>query len=120
MNDIEKSRVAYVQQLETKLAHLQNEYEKHKAIADKWEPRVTVKTDTETGKVTFGLQFGGKYVHATVSQNYLAQMDTTTATSEICDALVESLVVSELRKIFAPEIERMSRGAFSVTNAGKW
>lgn len=120
MDDIEKNRVQYVQQIETKLSHLQTEYEKYKALADKWEPKLTVKTETETGKVTFGLQFGGKFVHATVSPEYLVQMDNTTATSEISDALVESLVVSEIRKIIAPEVERLQRGAKTTSNAGKW
>ena len=120
MEDIEKSRAVYVQQLETKLQHLQAEHDKYKTIAERWEPKLTVKTDTETKKVTFGLEFGGKFVHATVGDTWLAGMDATGATSTIVDALVESLVVSELRKVIQPEVERAQRGVQAIQSAGKW
>ena len=120
MDDIEKSRVAYVQQLETKMQHLQAEHDKYKAAADKWEPKLTVKTDAESKKITFGLEFGGKFVHATVADALLGQMDATGATSTIVDALVESLVVAEIRKVVQPEVERAQRGAKAIQGAGKW
>lgn len=120
MDDIEKNRVTYVQQMETKLQHMQTEYEKYKAIAEKWEPKITVKTDTGTQKITFGLQFGGKFVHATVGADWLAGMDSTGATSTIVDALVESLVVAEIRKVVQPDVERIQAGVKAVQGAGKW
>lgn len=120
MDDIEKSRVAYVQQLETKLQHLQAEYEKYKAAAEKWEPKVTVLSDPKTQKTTIGLQFGGKHVHATVTAQWLCEMDQTGAVTGIVDALVESLVVEQLRKVIAPEVERAQKGAKAVEGAGKW
>lgn len=120
MEDIEKSRVAYVQHLETQIKHLQAEHDRYKEIADKWEPRVTVVTDPATNKTSFGLEFGGKRVHATVSQNYLVEMDSTGATSDIVDALVESLVVDQLRKVVAPEVDRAQRSAKTTSGAGKW
>jgi len=120
MDDIEKNRATYVQQIETKISHLQNECEKYKAIADKWEPKLTMKTDVKSGNVTFGLQFGGKFVHASVTQQWLLQVDETSATTSIVDALVESLVVSELRKIVAPEVDKAQRAAKSISTAGKW
>mgnify|MGYP003352091293 CR=1 FL=1 len=120
MDDIEKNRVVYVQQIETKLSHLQTENEKHKLLAEKWEPKLTTKVDVDTGKVIFGLQFGGKFAQVSVSQHYLVQMDATTATSEICETLITSLVAPELRKVFAPEVERHQRGAQATAKAGKW
>ncbi len=120
MDDIEKNRATYVQQLETKLQHAQAELDKFKTIAEKWEPKITVATDPKTQKTTFGLQFGGKHVHATVTADWLCQMDSTGATSAVVDALVESLVVAELRKVIAPEVERAQHGAKAVAGAGKW
>ena len=120
MEDMEKNRVTYVQQMEAKLGHLQTEYEKYKAIAERWEPQITVQANTETNKTTFGLQFGGKFVHATVTHDWLIGMDNTGATSAIVDALVESLVVSEIRKIVAPEVARVQQGAQASEGAGKW
>lgn len=118
--DIEKNRAEYVQRIETQFAHIKGEYEKYKAIADKWEPRVTVSTDVETGKVSFGLKFGGKHVHATVTQQWLSQMDETSAVSSIVDALVESLVVAELRQVFVPEVKRLQAAAKTIQTAGNW
>ena len=120
MDDIEKNRVTYVQQLETKMQHMQAEYEKYKAIADKWEPKITVLADPKTQKTTIGLEFGGKHVHATVTHDWLCQMDSTGAVSGIVDALVESLVVEQLRKVVAPEVERAQKGAKATAGAGKW
>lgn len=120
MDDIEKNRVAYVSQLEAKLKHLQSEHDKYKTLADKWEPKLTVVTDPQTKKVTFGLEFGGKRVHATVTDQWLAGMDSTSATSTVVDALVESLVVEKIRTIVAPELERVQRGAIAMQGAGKW
>jgi hypothetical protein len=119
-DDIEKNRAIYVQQLETKMAHLQSEYDRFKTLAEKWEPRITVKTEPETRKTTFGLQYGGKHVHATVTDLWLAQNDQTTATSSIVDALVESLVSSILRDVIEPEVARAKRGAEAIQTAGKW
>jgi hypothetical protein len=118
MEDIEKSRATYVQQLENSVQHLKKEHDTYKAIAEKWEPVVNLATSD--GKVTFGLKFGGKYVHATVTQEYLAEMDKTSATSAIVDALVESLVVDQLRQVFLPEVERAQAGAKAIQKAGKW
>lgn len=120
MDDIEKSRVTYVQQLEAKMQHLQAEYEKYKAAAEKWEPKVTVSVDPKSQKTTIGLEFGGKHVHATVTHDWLCQMDTTGAVTNIVDVLVESLVVEQLRKVVAPEVERAQKGALAVNGAGKW
>lgn len=120
MEDIEKARAEYVTRLEAQMQHLQAEYGKYKEIAERWEPKVTVKTDTQTQTVTVGLQFGGKYVHATVPAAYLQQVDETSAVSTVTDALVESLVVEHIRKAVAPELARAQQGAKAVEGAGKW
>lgn len=120
MDDIEKTRVTHVHQMELRLQHLQQEHDRYKAIAEKWEPVITTKTDPATQKSTFGLRFGGKNVQATVTSQYLCEMDTTTAISAIVDALVESLVVSQLRQVVAPELERVQASAKATVGAGKW
>lgn len=120
MEDFEKNRIEYVQQLETQLAHLRGEYTRYKEIAEMWEPRITVKTNPTEQTTTFGLQFGGKMVHATVTNTYLAQTDSTSANSSIVDALVESLVVEKISKLLLPEVQRTQAGARISEGAGKW
>jgi uncharacterized protein (DUF111 family) len=120
MDDLDKTRVAYVATMENQLNHMRSEYEKYKSLAEKWEPVITSNTDTASGKITFGLRFGGKNVHATVTNEFLVQMDTTGATSAIVDSLVESLVIDQLAKVLRPEVERAQKGAKSISNVGKW
>lgn len=120
MDDIEKNRATYVQQLELTVQHLQGEHDKYKRLADKWEPKVTVKTDPATQKVSFGLEFGGKFTHATVTDTWLVGMDVTSAVTSITAALVDNLVEAEIRKVIQPEVERARNGAQSIQNAGKW
>jgi hypothetical protein len=120
MEDFEKNRVTHVQQMEATVKHLRAEHDRYKAIAEKWEPVVTVQTDANTQKTKFGLRFGGKNVHATVSSNFLQEMDSTGATSQIVNALVESLVVEQLTKVIRPEVERAQQGANATLGAGKW
>lgn len=120
MQDIEKSRVEYVQRLETQLEHMAKELDKYKQIAETWEPKITTVTEPSTQRTTFGLSFGGKLVHATVTQQYLAETDLNSAASTIVDALVESLVVEQLRKKIMPDVERNQQNARATVGAGKW
>jgi hypothetical protein len=120
MDDIEKGRVSYVQELEVKMKHLQAEHDRFKRIADKWEPRLTVVIDPKTQKTTFGLAFGGKKMQATVGSDFLAQMDATGITTQLADTFYENLVSEHLKTIIRPEVERVQKGAISVEGAGKW
>jgi hypothetical protein len=120
MDDFDKTRVAYVASMESKLEHMRSECDRYKSIAEKWEPVITTQTDTATGNTKFGLRFGGKNVHATVSNDFLVQMDITGATSNITDALVESLVVEQISKIIRVEVERVHNSAVAASKAGKW
>ena len=120
MQDIEKSRVEYVQRLETQLEHMAKELDRYKQIADTWEPKFTTVTDPNSQKTTFGLSFGGKLVHATVTHQYLAETDLNSASSTIVDALVESLVTEQLRKKIMPDVERNQKNARATSGAGQW
>lgn len=120
MEDFEKNRIEYVQKLETKFAHIQAENEKHKDLADKWEPKITVKADVENDAAVIGLQFNGKYVHITLKNAWLAQQDETSATSAVIDAFVKNLVADQLKTVVAPEVERLIKGAQGISGAGKW
>lgn len=120
MDDMEKSRATHVLTLELSLEHIRAEYLKYKTLAEKWEPVVTTTVDTASGNTTFGLRFGGKNVHATITPSYLLQMDTAGATASIVNALVESLVVDQLRTVIQPIVERAQQGAKAISNAGNW
>lgn len=120
MNDIEKNRVQYVQQMEQTLSHLTKEYEKFKGLAEKWEPRITTEMNSTAQTVKIGLQFGGKYVHATLTFKALQETDLTTAVSAVADALIESLVVEQLRSVIAPKLDEAMKNAKSIKGAGTW
>lgn len=119
-HDIEKSRVTYVQQMENQVQHLRSEHDKYKALADKWEPRVTVINDAKTGAISFGLEFGGKCIHANVSPEFLAQMDAAGACTAILDSLIKGLVEIQLRTVLLPEVQRAQQGVKAIAGAGKW
>ncbi len=120
MDDMEQSRVTYVHSMEVKMQHMQKELEAYKFAAEKWEPKFTTATNTQTGVVTVGLQFGGKYVHAEVSTDYLQRVDTGTAVADIVDALIKNLVVDQMRARLLPDIERVRSNALATKDAGKW
>lgn len=120
MNDMERNRVAYVQQMEQKVEHLTREYQRYKTLAETWEPRVTTEMDAAKQLVKVGLQFGGKHIHATVTFNTLQTTDLTTAISAVTDALVESLVVEKIRGVLAPKLDECMKNAKSVQGAGQW
>lgn len=120
LHDMEKSRAVHVLNLEQTLEHMRAEHDKYKTLAEKWEPVVTTEIDAVSGKTKFGLRFGGKNVHATVTTQFLTEMDSPGATAAIVDALVESLVVEQLRLVVRPSVERAQNGAKAVLGAGKW
>lgn len=120
MNDMEKNRVDYVQRMEATVEHLTKEYQRYKTLAETWEPKITVKMDAKQELVTVGLQFGGKYVHATITFNHLQNSDLTSVVTSVSDALVESLVDAQLRQLISPELEKAMKSAKSVKGAGTW
>lgn len=119
-HDVEKTRVTHAHQIEQQMQHLSAELDRYKAIAEKWEPIVTVEIDPSTQKTKFGLRFGGKNTQAVASPEFLIQMDTDGATSQITSVLIEGLVADQLAKVLRPEVERAQNGAKAVQNAGKW
>lgn len=119
-DDIEKNRVEYVQKMEQTVEHLKREYDRYKAIADKWEPVITTEVDTQKQSVKVGLRFGGKNVHCTLTYQAMQQHTTEDAITSVTDALVESLVVEQIRKAVAPELTKLVAGAKAVAGAGKW
>jgi len=120
IDDIDKGRVAHVANMEQQLEHLRAEYDRYKALAEKWEPVITTETDAQTQKTKIGLKFGGKHVHATVTANFLQEMDTTGAVSQITDVLVEGLMAEQLAKVLRPHVERVQKSVIAVAGAGKW
>ena len=118
MEDFEKSRVEHVQQMEVRMRHLAEAHDKYKAIAEQWEPKLTVVQDSK--QVTFGLEFGGKRTHATIDATYLANADAASATTAIVDALIESLVCEQIRKVVRPQLEAAQHNVKSISGAGKW
>ena len=119
-HDIEKNRSEYVTRLEATLAHAQNEAARFKAIAEKWEPRATTQLDPVKQLVTVGLEFGGKFSHAQITFQSMANTDPTTAISAIVDALIESNVASRLREALEPEVTRLLPSVKASLGAGKW
>lgn len=120
MNDIEKNRVDYVQRMEATVEHLTREYNRYKQLAETWEPRVTIKMDDKRQIITVGLQFGGKYVHADMTFAALQNTDLTTAVTAVTEALIESLVVAQLRQIISPELDKAMKSAKVAKAAGTW
>ncbi len=119
-HDYEKNRVEYVAQMEAQVQHLRSEYDKYKALADKWEPRVTVANDTMSGQVAFGLEFGGKRANVKVGTKFLEQMDAAGATTQIMEALIKGLVEDQLRAVLLPEVQKAQKGVQAIAGAGKW
>lgn len=120
MEDIEKNRVEYVARLEATVEHLRAEYERYKAIAEKWEPKVTSVMDPKTQTVKIGLMLGGKGSQAQISFTSLAETDATTAVSAIVDVLVESNVAARLREAVAPEVDKLLPSVKATLAAGNW
>lgn len=118
--DIEMNRVEYVQQMESQLQHLRGEYERYKAIAEKWEPRATTSVDGDKQLVTVGLEFGGKRSHAQITFTALNHNDQTTVVSAIVDALIESNVAARLREAIEPEVAKLMPNVKMAVGAGKW
>lgn len=116
--DNEKNRVEYVNRIEQQLIHLQAEHNRYKALAEKWEPKFTVKN--EEGKVVFGFQLGGKYVHANLSHEYLREVDLTSGVSTLLEAFNNTLVSEQLRTVITPEFDRVQKSIQKIEDAGKW
>ena len=119
-DDIEKNRVEYVHRMEQTVEHLKREHDRYKAIAEKWEPVITTEVDAKTQVVKIGLKFGGKHVHCTLTYGAMQQNTAEDAITSVTDALVESLVVEQIRKAVAPELTKIVAGAKAVAGAGKW
>jgi ribosomal protein S2 len=120
MDDMEKGRVLHVMQMEQTIEHFKAEYERYKTTAELWEPVVTVETNTAQMSSKIGLKFGGKTASLTVTNEFLAGMDLTGATSQITDALVDALVRDRLASVIRTEVERLQKNAISTSGAGKW
>jgi hypothetical protein len=113
-------RVEYVHQMEMSVEHMKRELAHYKGIAELWEPVFTTEMDPAKQQVKVGLRFGGKNVHATMSFSALQQTSLTDSVSQIVDALSESLVVEQLRKVAAPKLQEAITNALSIKSAGKW
>ena len=120
MEDIEKSRTEYVHSLEVKIKHLQAEHNRYKAIADKWQPVLTVIAVPQEEKTVFGLAFGGKKMQASTSIQFLQEMDTTSIVSTLAETFFENLIKEHLKTIILPEVERVKAGAEAMKGIGKW
>lgn len=120
MEDNEKNRIEYVNRIEQQLIHLQSEHNRYKAIAEKWEPKFTVQNDLDNKKVLFGLQYAGKYVHATLSHQYLTEVDLTSGVSTVLEALINSLVTEQLKAVMTPEFDKVQKSVKAIQGAGKW
>lgn len=120
MEDIEKSRVTHVFEMENQLAHIRAEYDRYKALADKWEPVFVVEHNPSTNKVKVGISFGGKRASVTMGADYLSGMDAGGATANIVSSLTEALVKDQLHAVLLPQIEKARAGALTAQSAGKW
>jgi len=118
MDDFEKNRTEYVARLEEQVQHLQRQLGEHKPLADKWTPVATGEMFTEGARVT--LQFGGKRINATITNDTLDHADLTSLTTSVIDTLCRSLVVDQLRVIVEPQVDRMLQSRRAVKGAGQW
>lgn len=118
MEDHEKNRTEYVHMLEKQIAHLTAEHDKYKAIAEQWQPKFHAVQETDV--TTFNLSLGGRMVHCKVTPQYLQEVDLTSGTSTVLQALAESLVFDQFRKVITPEFDRVQRNAKATMGAGKW
>ncbi len=120
MEDIEKTRVEYVQRLEQQLQHAQTELAKHKALSEKWAPVVNAEMSSENELVKISLTFGGKAMSVTLAYNYILQTDETTLISGTVDVLANSIIADRLREVIRPEVQRAIQGVNAIKMAGKW
>ena len=120
MEDIEKSRVEYVQRLEQQLQHSQSELAKYKTLADKWAPVVNVEMSSENEVVKVSLMFGGKALSVTLAYNYILQTDENTLVTGTVDVLANSIIADRLREVIRPEVHRAIQAVNAIKKAGQW
>ncbi len=120
MSDFDTRRVGEIAVLEEQIKSLQEQVNKFRQIAEKWEPRVSseIVAPNNDGKVI--LQFGGKTIAATFTSSYITSMDLTSATTNVVETLCQSLVAERLRDVVRPEVERLMNNAASLLQVGKW
>lgn len=120
MSEFDTCRVSEIAMLEGKIKALQEQVQQYKADADKWTPKVSSELNMEdfSGRVT--LQFGGKTIAATMSQQYFATLDESTAIANVSETLCQSLVIDRLKEVVGPEVAKLMKNAKSMEKVGQW
>ena len=120
MSDFDTRRVGEIVVLEEKIMALQEQLTAAKKVADEWKPEISSITSSGEMRSRITLKFGGKVSAATMTVDWLAQQDTTSATTAAVEALIDSVVKDRLRTLIEPEIDKLIKNAKSLQTVGKW
>lgn len=120
MSDFDTRRIGEIAVLEEKIRQMQAQLAEYKQRADLWTPVVSTKTDIGTGVSTISMMFGGKAFSATVSSQWLMDMDLTSGTTAILETLYTTHIADRLRPFVEHEVQRLKQNSTAVQGAGKW
>lgn len=118
MSEFDTRRIGEIAILEERLRAAQQQAAEYKTIAEKWEPRFTSSVTDGVAKIS--MLFGGKAIAATYEIESIADVDVTTATTEVLSTLFSALMLDQLRPIAAPEVEKVIQASKSLKQVNRW
>lgn len=118
MSDFDTRRIGEIAELELRVKNATDHAAAYKAIAERWQPRVTSMIDKDIAKIS--MTFGGKTMSATYPVKNLQGVDLTSATTSVLQTLFEAFIADALRPVVAPEVRRMIDAANSMTQVSRW
>lgn len=116
-DDIEKTRIEYVQQLELDIRKLMRDRDEFKAIAEKFEIRVTfaqIVLDTGSHALQAAFKFGDKMftVNVNAAKVHYFKGDSTALLQQIVNAaitqLVDPVITSDASESFEKVVKNMN------------
>ena len=118
MDDNEKNRAEYVTRLELTVQNLQRQLAEVKG-EERWIPKLGAELNSAEESARITLSFGGKNQTASFSYPFLRDQSLVDATTNILELGFKDFVLAQLRPVIQNEVDRLQKGARSITNAGK-
>lgn len=119
MADFEKNRAEHVTHLELLVQNLQQQLQELKN-EERWIPKLGSELIGKDEKARVTLSFGGKRQTAEFTYDFLRGQSSSDATTNILELGFKDFVLTQLRPLLEPEVDRLQKGANSIVGAGKW